>query len=170
MLKAVIAMLAILGMFIAMPINNSYADHLNGVVAEPGAISPGDTTDIEVHTDEGVFLIAINTWTVAEPDGDICKYEDLPVFVNQDEAEIEATYPDDFEIDVAGGNGVCDTNTIGQYITEVGVLTKAGPGIFSDDWEVSFFVVPETVLGAIAVVGSSIAVLGAFMAFKNRKH
>ncbi|GIU71416.1 MAG: hypothetical protein KatS3mg003_0895 [Candidatus Nitrosocaldaceae archaeon] len=173
----------VLSIITALPIQNVKADHGNAIVADPGVVAIGGSTDLSIHTDPAVTLVAISSWTVTEGgDGgseDICALDhdgdnipSVPTGPFGTGAVVTYTYPDDFVVitdDTADGIGDgCDTGASGQYITEATVTTSIGAFNFTDDWEVSFLVLPESPIGALAVIGSSIAALGAFFALKRR--
>ncbi|MEM2162105.1 MAG: calcium-binding protein [Candidatus Nitrosocaldus sp.] len=100
--------------------------------------------------------VKITGLTVTTPSGNTCSYNNtLPVTVPA-YGTFTATYPGDF------GAG-CDTNTIGTYT--VIAETEVGDPIITT-FNTSFNVVPELALGAIGIVGSSLA---AMMLYARRR-
>ena len=172
----------ILSIITALPIQNAKADHANIIEADPGVVMIGASTVLSIHTDPAVDLVDISTWTVTEGgtgSEDICALDhdgdgtpSVPSGPFGMGAVISYTFPDDFVVisdSAADGIGDgCDTGAAGQYTIEATVTTSTGTFDFTDDWEVSFLVLPESPLGAVAVIGSSIAALGAFFALKRR--
>ena len=172
----------ILSIITALPIQNAKADHANIIESDPGVVTIGQSTLLSIHTDPAVTLNAISSWTVTEGgtgSEDICALDhdgdgtpSVPPGPFGSGAVVSYTFPDDFVVitdnPVDGIGDGCDTGAAGQYTVEATVSTEAGEQTFTDDWEVSFLVLPESPLGAIAVIGSSIAALGAFFALKKR--
>jgi hypothetical protein len=76
----------------------------------------------------------VKEFEVEEPDGDICEAEGGEVSSG---SPLVRTYPDDFTIDEANGDGNCDTTTPGTYIVET--LVKLKDGNQDDNRKWSFY-------------------------------
>ena len=105
--------------------------------------------------------------TVEEPDGDVCAATNVGLDIPS--SGLSKQYPTDFTLVSDAGDGVCDTGDVGIFEAESQVSTNSGlvqnTAQFQTD---SPFVLPESPVGLIALMGSTLAVLGAFMAIKNR--
>jgi hypothetical protein len=152
------------------------ADGGIGLTAEPGVIKPGETTNLilsfeddddEIEADSDDIGVTVVSWMVQEPDGDTCQATGLPDGF-EGEGSITKVYPTDFE---PVGGGECDTNTAGEYPVEVMAdveFEDDDDAIETDDgqterttFRVSFFVLPESPIGAVAIIGSSLGALAA---------
>ncbi|MEM4399936.1 MAG: calcium-binding protein [Candidatus Nitrosocaldus sp.] len=92
-------------------------------------------------------IVKITDFTVTTPLGDTCTYNILPITIPAN-GSFTATYPNDF--------GTCDTNTAGTY--QVEIKTEVGDPIITT-FNASFNVVPEVIVGAIGIIGTSLAVM-----------
>ncbi|MEM4275631.1 MAG: hypothetical protein QXK74_00965 [Candidatus Nitrosocaldaceae archaeon] len=167
-IAAILAMSAV----IAQP-TKSYA--VEGIAVNDGVISVGNTVKIKLVAGDYPLTIPNQRWyKVYEPDGDRCVPNDalisFPYTITVGNS-LTLTYPTHFELDTTYSNGgdlQCTTNVTGEYEVDVDARTTIGSVNYKVDFDVSFFVVPQSPIGAVAIVGSSIAALGAFMAFKRR--
>jgi hypothetical protein len=133
------------------------------LTANPGVINLGQTTDITQKIDTCSGLTGnIISWTVSEIDGDICGANSLPEAIPAS-GSVTKEYPTEFSLLTSGGDGICDTGDIGKYV--VGTQVEIGGVVqpFTDEFDTSFFVVPESPIGAAALVASSLAALAAYM-------
>jgi hypothetical protein len=146
-----------------VPAKNALA--VNGMTASPGVIAPGGTTDLTITLDAPATGTVLS-WDVLEADGDECSATGLPAAVG---AGITKTYPTDFVLNVAGGDGVCDTGDIGSYNAEALVKVSVGTMKIVSEFETSFFVLPESPIGAVAIIGSSLGALGAFVGLRRHR-
>ena len=110
--------------------------------------------------------IDVGTIAVKEPDGDICRvlHSNIPAG-----GGYTAVYPTDFHPD--GGSVACDTNTAGEYHVKARLGTPTNDGRDNQQealFTTSFFVLPESPVGAAALMGSSIAALSGFFLWKKR--
>jgi|GEM_PF-2359022 len=134
--------------------------------AAPTNIPLDGTTNLVQESDpsnEGVLL----SLTVQEPDGDVCA-------ASEQESEIPVSgltneYPTDFSLVTEAGDGLCDTGDVGTYLAQSEVSTKGGTVQDSTQFQTdSPFVLPESPIGLIALLGSSLAVFSAFMIIRGR--
>ncbi|MEM4284839.1 MAG: calcium-binding protein [Candidatus Nitrosocaldus sp.] len=124
--------------------------------ASPSTIPIGGSVTLAFNSNVD-NIVKITGLTVTTPSGNTCSYNNtLPVTVPA-YGTFTATYPDDFT-----GAG-CDTSTIGTYT--VIAETEVGDPIITT-FNTSFNVVPELALGAIGIVGSSLA---AMMLYARRR-
>ncbi|MEM1958898.1 MAG: calcium-binding protein [Candidatus Nitrosocaldus sp.] len=124
--------------------------------ASPSTIPIGGSVTITFNSNVD-NPVKITGLTVTTPSGNTCSYNNtLPVIVPA-YGTFTATYPGDFT-----GAG-CDTNTAGTYT--VIAETEVGDPIITT-FNTSFNVVPELALGAIGIVGSSLA---AMMLYARRR-
>lgn len=134
--------------------------------ADPASI-PLDTTTNLIQEAEPVNTGKLMSLTVQEPDGDVCE-------ANSSESEIPdgglgMEYPTDFSLLTEGGDGTCDTSHIGTYYAESQVNTTGGLVQDTTQFETqSPFVLPESPVGLIALMASSLAAFGGFMALRGR--
>ena len=77
-------------------------------------------------------------------------------------------YPTDFTLDTAKGDGACNTMQIGIYKAESEVEVDGVVSKSTAEFETNFFVVPESPVGAAALLGSSIAALGVYIKFRAK--
>lgn len=134
--------------------------------ADPSSIPLDTTTDL-IQEAEPEYSGTLMSLTVQEPDGDVCA-------ANGIETEIPVgglgnEYPTDFSLVTDEGDGTCDTSHIGTYYAESQVNTTEGLVEDTTQFETqSPFVLPESPVGLIALVGSSLAAFGGFMAVRSR--
>ncbi|MEM4635114.1 MAG: calcium-binding protein [Candidatus Nitrosocaldus sp.] len=139
-------------------VNCEYDDisSLATLSASPSTIPIGGSVTLAFNSNVD-NIVKITGLTVTTPSGNTCSYNNtLPVTVPA-YGTFTATYPDDFT-----GAG-CDTSTIGTYT--VIAETEVGDPIITT-FNTSFNVVPELALGAIGIVGSSLA---AMMLYARRR-
>jgi len=86
----------------------------------PDEIRPNGNTGIVTKQDASVDVTAYNSYDVTEPDGDICKSSVLGGF-GDNGASNTRVYPGDFEIQVANGDGICNTQDSGTYTVNINV-------------------------------------------------
>ena len=105
--------------------------------------------------------------TVQEPDGDVCAANNLGSDIPA--GGVSKEYPTDFSLVSEAGDGICDTGNLGMYHAQSQVSTKNGMVEDSTQFETeSIFVLPESPIGLIALIGSSLAAFGAFMLVRGR--
>jgi hypothetical protein len=105
--------------------------------------------------------------TVQEPDGDVCAATGLGLDIPS--SGLSKQYPTDFALVTDAGDGLCDTGDVGTFQAQSQVSTKSGVVQNNAEFETdSPFVLPESPVGLIALMGSTLAVFGAFMAIKGR--
>ncbi|MEM4323974.1 MAG: calcium-binding protein [Candidatus Nitrosocaldus sp.] len=104
-------------------------------------------------------IVKITDFTVTTPLGNTCTYNILPITIPPN-GSFTATYPDDFT-----GTG-CDTSTAGTYT--VILTTEVGDPIITE-FNTSFNVVPELAVGAIGIIGTSLAVMMLY-ARRHKQH
>ena len=143
------------------------------------SINQGSTDLITLTLDQ---MGLVGKLRVMEPDGDICVANGGVVNQNH---PLSRTYPTNFHIKVANGDGKCDTNKVGEYDVLTVVLTKATNQTDADSvcdnsnkvhnnnhfdcqvlkakFDTTFFVLPESPLGTVGLIGSSLAALGVFL-------
>ncbi|MEM2856257.1 MAG: hypothetical protein QW416_04060 [Candidatus Nitrosocaldaceae archaeon] len=159
--KAVIGISAILVMtlVIAAPIK-SYA--ANPLTLGSSTIPVGGTMSITFTNIYGVPLPTVSI-VVLEPDGDVCRVVKHWIAPG---SSFTVIYPTDFNPDA--GSIACDTNIAGEYHVKSRAGNPAIPGAEAK-FLTSFFVVPESPIGAVVILGSSIAVIGSYMMLKKRQ-
>ena len=138
---------------------NCEEDDLSSVATfEPdnNPINQGDNVNLMFDIDDGIGPVTITGITVQTPLGDVCNYNTLPTTIDIG-GELIATYPNQFN----GAN--CDTNTAGVYTATL--ETEVGDPIVTI-FNTSFNVLPESIIGAIGMIGASIAVFMLYI----RKH
>src|SRR5437870_5253676 len=140
----------------------------NALVADKGVISLGETTKLIQKIDASSGLTGnLVSLRVLEADGDTCVANGVPETIPAS-GIIRKVYPTDFSLDTSGGDGARNTAQIGTYkaTSEVevgGVVSKS-----TVEFNTNFFVIPESPIGLIALVGSSFAALGAYMKFRAK--
>ncbi|MEM4400089.1 MAG: calcium-binding protein, partial [Candidatus Nitrosocaldus sp.] len=112
----------------------------------PYTIPIGGSVDI-IFTSSVNNPVKITDFTVTTPLGNTCTYSALPVTVPP-YGSFTATYPTNF--------GTCDTSNPGTY--QVEIITEVGDPIITT-FNISFNVVPEVIVGAIGIIGTSLAVM-----------
>jgi hypothetical protein len=136
------------------------------LIAEPGNIPLDGTTSLKQMSDpinEGKLM----SLTVQEPDGDVCAADNVGSDIPS--GGISKEYPTDFSLMSDAGDGICETGHIGDYYAESQVSTKTGTVQDTTQFETdSPFVLPESPIGLIALMASSLAVLGGFMVIRGR--
>lgn len=138
-----------------------------GLYADPSDIPLDGTTSLTQLSDP-VNNGELMTLTVLEPDGDSCAATGLSSSIPSDGLSKE--YPTDFTLLSNGGDGICDTGDVGVYYAQSQVNTAGGQVSDTAEFETeSPFVLPESPIGIVAMMVSSLAVLGAFAFLKNRK-
>ena len=139
-------MLMIFGGIVAigMPVANA----ANTITADPTNVPLGGSTTITLCVDNDTD---VNEIVIVDPTGTILEIK--PVSVNIPAGGCaDWTVPDAF-----------DTVTLNQAGPwSFAVNTEQGIPLYVD-FQVSFFVLPEAAIGAIAIVGSMVAVFGAYM-------
>jgi uncharacterized membrane protein (UPF0136 family) len=134
--------------------------------ASPSSIPLDGTTSLLQESDpvnEGKLM----SLTVQEPDGDVCAADGQDVVIPS--SGLTNEYPTDFSLVTDAGDGECDTGDIGTYTAQSEVSTKSGTVQDSTQFEIeSPFVLPESPIGLIALLGSSLAALGAFTVIRGR--
>ncbi len=158
---------------VAMPIKNAAASI--GIEADQPVIPVGSTNTLKLWTGGGVTLaIPDDDWfKVKEPDGDRCDLDEakftFPITVA---GAFSVVYPDDFDISTAKddpltGDNRCDTMNIGEYEVDVDARANAGTINTKIDFDVSFFVLPESPIGAIALIVAPIAAVSTYLLRKK---
>jgi hypothetical protein len=121
----------------------------------------GGTVDITYTNTLGYTLSTVAIVSL-EPDGDVCRVLAHNVAAGD---SFTVQYPTSFHPDL--GSTACDTNQMGEFH----VKSKAGNSAYQPDeiFKTNFFVVPESPIGVAALMGSSLAVLGAFVGLRRYK-
>lgn len=136
------------------------------LIADPASI-PLDATTSLIQESDPVNNGTLMSLTVQEPDGDVCVAEGLTIDIPAD--GIGKVYPDDFGLATEAGDGICDTSHLGTYVAQSEVATNSGIVLDSAQFVTeSPFVLPESPVGLIALLGSSLAALGGFMVIRGR--
>ena len=134
--------------------------------AEPSSILLDSTTILTQESDPAINGTLMSL-TVQEPDGDVCAASDMGV--NIPTSGLSKEYPTNFELMSDAGDGICETGDVGIFYAESQVSTTAGIVQDTTQFETqSPFVLPESPIGLIALLGSSLAVLSAFMLVRGR--
>jgi hypothetical protein len=140
----------------------------NVLLADAGVIGIGGTTDLTQKIDTcGGLTGEIKSWTVVEADGDTCAADDLPATIPAS-GELTREYPTEFSIAVSNGDGTCDTGDVGIFTSETQVEINGVVEKFTHEFETNFFVIPESPIGIAALLGTSLAALGAVLYLKKR--
>ncbi len=136
------------------------------LVAVPSNI-PLDGTASLTQESESANNGILMSLTVQEPDGDVCAASGLSSDIPVDGLSKE--YPTDFALLTDAGDGICDTGDVGIYYAESEVNTTNGSVEDSAQFETdSPFVLPESPIGLIALMGASLATFSAFMVIRGR--
>jgi hypothetical protein len=69
---------------------------------------------------------------------------------------------------VSSGDGTCDTGDVGIFTSETQVEINGVVEKFTHEFETNFFVIPESPIGIAALLGTSLAALGAVLYLKKR--
>jgi hypothetical protein len=140
------------------------------LIVDKSMIGFGQTVKIVQKIDAGASETGTVQWmNVTEPDGDICTARDLPEEIGV-EGSLTRVYPTDFTIVTLAGDGICSTmtttgtHTITSLANIDGVLIQG-----KAQFETSFFVVPESPIGAVVLIISSLAALGGFVYFRQHR-
>ena len=145
------------------------AENENALVAQNGVIGIGGTVKLIQKLDtisgaDGTLLSLI----VQEPDGDSCAANNLAAPIPTS-GKLTMEYPTDFSIISVAGNGLCNTNNAGIYNAESSVDVNGIIKKLRAEFETNFFVIPESAVGTLALVVSSIATLGGLMFWKRKQ-
>jgi hypothetical protein len=136
------------------------------LVADPSNIPLDGTTSLRQQSEQ-VNDGKLMSLMVQEPDGDVCAANTSGTEIPVDGLSRE--YPTDFALVTDAGDGMCDTGDIGTYYAHSQVDTKTGTVQDNTQFETdSPFVLPESPIGLIALLGSSLAVLSAFMIVRGK--
>jgi hypothetical protein len=134
--------------------------------AQPSSILLDGTTSLTQMANPAING-QLMTLTVFEPDGDVCGATGLSAGIPL--SGLSKEYPTDFALVTNGGDGSCDTGDVGTYQAQSQVETDNGAVVDTAQFEAeSPFVLPESPIGLIALVATSLAALGAFIFLKNR--
>ena len=142
---------AIIALVVAsIPIANA----ANTITADPSNVPLNGSTDVTLCVDNDTTATQI---LIVDPDGNILETKVI-------------------NVPIPGGS--CYTWTVPDVFDTVTALDTPGPwsfgvnieeGIpFYIDFQVSFFVLPEAAIGAIASIGAALAVFGAYIRMKKR--
>lgn len=140
----------------------------NVLQATDGTIGLGGTTSLiqKIDTSSGVSGRLLSL-TVLEPDGDLCGAAGLPDLIPPS-GVLERAYPKDFEPLITNGDGICTTLDVGLYNAESQIDISGGKIISArTEFETNFFVIPESAIGPIALVASSLTALAGFLYWKR---
>ncbi|GIU72029.1 MAG: hypothetical protein KatS3mg003_1508 [Candidatus Nitrosocaldaceae archaeon] len=157
MLYRTIIGITILATMLMTIIPKSYA--VDPLELSATSIPLGSTIDITFNNIYGndLPIVAI---VVHEPDGDVCRHIENNVM---DGVSFTLTYPTNFSPDV--GSVDCDTDDIGEYeVKSLAGNINAPPLKFVT----SFFALPESPIGAIIIVGSSIAIISSYTLLRKK--
>ena len=142
----------------------------NSLRAGNGVISLGGTNLLTQKLDTSASVTGkLLSLTVLEPDGDTCVANSLPETIPPS-GMLTREYPTDFSLDTAGGDGACNTTQIGVYKAESEVEVDGVVSKSTAEFKTNFFVIPESPVGAAALIGSSLAALGGFMYFRRHRN
>lgn len=134
--------------------------------AEPSSIPLYGTTDLTQLSDPAINGELISLM-VLEPDGDICSALGLSASIPL--GGLTKKYPNDFAVMSNSGDGICDTGNLGIYHAQSQLRTTVETIVDTAEFQTeSPFVLPESPIGIIALVGSSLAAYGAFAYIKNK--
>ena len=135
----------------------------NRLTAADSIVGLGETVTLiqeidAAGSDTGTLL----SLKVTEPDGDLCEAQGLPQDIPA-AGRISKEYPTNFVFDTAGGDGICNTMKTGTYKAVSTVEVNGSVSSSETEFQTDFFVVPESPIGAAALMASSLAALGAFV-------
>jgi hypothetical protein len=145
----------------------------NILLADAGVINLGQTTKLTQHLDVYNGLTGtMQELKVTEPDGDVCVATGLPDAIRTPSGELTKTYPTDFTIDTANsnGDGVCNTESVGIYAAESKVNVNGVVKTTSAEFETNFFVLPESPIGSLLLVGMALTALGGYYSYSKMVH
>ncbi len=145
-----------------------------GLEAADAVIPVGGTNTLILKTSDGVTLTIPNDhwYKVKEPDGDRCDLDvtkfTFPITVT---GAFSVVYPNDFDISIKddpnSGDNICNTSNIGEYEVDVDAKASIGNINAKIDFDVSFLVLPESPIGAIALIVAPVAAVSAYLLRKN---
>ena len=130
------------------------------ITADPGTISLGGTTKVIICT--GNTPRDVMPLSLISPSGILYqgKLEVFEVFANQC-----------FGFDIGGTSsdfvGVTSLSEPGNWVATFKDMQNGNE--FTVDFGVSFFVIPESAIGAIALTGTSLAVLGGYVLIAKKR-
>ena len=140
---------------------------VNALLADEGAIGLGQRTNLvqKIDASSGATGTLLSL-QVLEPNGDRCIANGLPKAIPAS-GILSREYPTDFSRDSAIGDLTCNTFRVGVYKAESEVEVGGVVSKSTVEFETNFFVIPESPVGAAALIGSSLAALGGFMYFRR---
>ena len=128
----------------------------NRLTAADSIVGLGETVTLiqeidAAGSDTGTLL----SLKVTEPDGDLCEAQGLPQDIPA-AGRISKEYPTNFVFDTAGGDGICNTMKTGTYKAVSTVEVNGSVSSSETEFQTDFFVVPESPIGAAALMASSV--------------
>ncbi|GIU70755.1 MAG: hypothetical protein KatS3mg003_0234 [Candidatus Nitrosocaldaceae archaeon] len=139
--------ITILGIMMFIGISIPFANAANTINADPSDVPLNGTTDITLCVDNDTD---VNSIGIIDPDGTILEQKSVSIPIVGGDC-YTWTVPDAFD--------AVTLNQPGPW--SFFVNTEQGIPIYSD-FQVSFFVLPETAIGAIGAVGAMVAALGMY--------
>lgn len=134
--------------------------------------APGGTTTItlQIILPPGAFvqLVYLN---VEEPDGDVCTILEPLSGTGPTTLTLTKVYPTDAALTFNIANDGCDTNEPPGSTWEVfgAIVGNFGARVFEDNIVLPFMVVPESMLGAVAVTGAGIATFAGYRVLRTKR-
>lgn len=134
--------------------------------------APGGTTTITLSiilpAGMSVQLLYLNVY---EPDGDICTILVPLSGTGPTTLTLTKTYPDDASLTSNAADDGCDTNEApgSIWVVSGAIMGSFGTVSFWDDIVLPFMVVPESVLGAVAVTGAGLATFAGYKVLRTKR-
>lgn len=151
-----VTLLAILGL-ITMSFHNVYAS--DGISANPGTIPLNGNAQIKLWIDAASTTRHVTYIAVYDPTGTLVNDSVVDSSIPLPTISGGGSYTWDLNNDL---NVV--PNMVGNWLVVIDTLEGTS---FLIDFATSTFVLPETPIGAVAVLGSSLAALGVYI-YRNR--
>ena len=141
----------------------------NALTANPDVIDVGGkTTFTQQFVTSPVTADTVIQIQVTMPNQDICGATGLPAATGPG-GNLSKVFPDDFALIQGQKGDKCDTSQAGTY-NAIGYIQYAGKVTQSTGaFHTRFFVVPETPVGSIALVVSSLGAVAAFVYLKRTR-
>ncbi|MEM3103606.1 MAG: hypothetical protein QXL93_02885 [Candidatus Nitrosocaldus sp.] len=170
----VIAVLGVAAILLNMPVQQAHAQAYSvQYTVNPAPIpAPGGTTTITIQVilppGASSQLMYLNVY---EPDGDTCTILEPLSGTGPTTLTLTKIYPTDAALtwNVAGDG--CDTNEApgSTWVVYGALVTNFGTVFVWDNIVLPFMVVPESVLGAVAVTGAGLATFAGYKVLRSKR-
>ncbi len=170
----VVTALSVAAMLLNMPVQQAHAQAYSvSYTVNPAPIpAPGGTTTITLTIilppGASAQLLYLNVY---EPDGDVCTIVEPLAGSGPATLTLTKVYPTDAALVWNNANDGCDTNEApgSTWLVYGAIVGSFGAIWFWDDIILPFMVVPESVLGAVAVTGAGIATFAGYKVLRTKR-